>query len=591
MQIVFSPDKTSLIFKHESPTEYKAIQKFPAFVKDSSLGIYHAVPTILPVAYNVVIRCRKTFKKVQITQEVQDWLDKPFRLKEIPASFKFFTEPKDFQHLALRFLYTLGSAGLLLDPGMGKSKVVVDYIALKQFERVVIVCPAALLFVWEDEFVKHRPDVSYYTIKSTDWDAEKAGVLSNTVTIINYNKAVILKHRLKEVGYQFIHVDEFLIKDPSTSRTQAITEISKGIPHRCGGSGTLINNTPLDGFAPMRYLQPALVGWNFRHFMDKYAVMKDSTRNMPSGESRKVVVAYRGQDEIRSMLESCSIVMTKDKWLKLPEKKFEDVYVQMAPDQKEAYYQLMKNYYLNLDGKEMMVDNPLVMLSKLYQISQGFLYFNKESELEVQSELLATEEKRKKKPKVSDREVHFFQDQPKVEALRELLTGKLLNTKCIIWFNLGAELTFIESLLKKLGNKYLVIKGGEKDIGGKVRTFNKSTDIPWLVCQSKSVNYGITVLGSKKEDLEAEGLEVLPDLDPSVCNEVFFSMSFSLEIYLQQQDRIHRLGQEHVCTYYRIFANNPVERKIREAISTKMAIKEDMLRDVAESILKEVEEI
>lgn len=586
MQVTFSADKQFLIFNHSSTQEYKAITKFPAFIK---VGLSNGIPAVLPVAFNVISRCKRVFKNVSIAPEVQTWLDKPFRLREIPDSFRFLTEPKDFQHIALRFLYTLGSAGLLLDPGMGKSKVVCDYIALMNFKKSIIVCPAALLFVWEDEFLKHRSDVSFYVVRSTDWEKELPGIMAAQVTIINYNKEVILKHRLKEIPYEFMHLDEFLIKDPSTDRTKSSIELSRGIPYKCGGSGTLITNTPLDCFSPMKYLQPGLVGWNYTNFKDKYAVQVDS-----KDKSRKVIVGYRGQDEIRSMLDSCCIVMTKEKWLKLPEKKFHDIYVQMAPDQKDAYYQLMRNYYLEFQSREFMVDNPLVMLSKLYQISQGFLYWSEkiEDESDIIIDLLALETsktpgkgKQKTKGKAPSREVLYFQQQPKIQALRELLAGHLKNTKCIIWFNLSAEYELISKLLDELGDEYLSIQGGDKKIGEKVRSFNKTPSIKRLVCQAKSVNYGITVMGSKREDLEDEGIVVLPDIDPSVCTEVFYSMSFSLEVYLQQIDRIHRLGQENVCNYYRIFANNPVERKIREAIFDKLTIKQDMLRDVATTLL------
>jgi len=585
MRIAFTQDRANLVLIEEGIDDYKSISGFPAFTK---IGVSTTIPAILPVAYNVVNRVLASFKKVRVDPEVQAWLSQDFKLKPLPESFNFHTSPKDFQEISLRFLYTLGSAGLLLDPGMGKSKVVLDYIHLMGFQKVAIVCPKALLFVWEDEIAKHRPELNFYTLKSTDWDQEKAGVLAAQVVILNYNKAVTLKHRLKEVAFEFLHVDEFLIKAHSTQRTLAITEWSKKVPFRCGGSGTLINNTPLDAFAPIRYLQPALVGGNFHNFENRYTVKKES-KDRTTGKSRKIIVNFKGQNEVRSMLESCCIVMTKEHWLKLPEKHFHDIYVQMGEEQKAAYYQLAHNYYLNIASKDVVVDNPLVMLSKLYQISNGFLYLSEESEGDALSWLLPVSEESGVKPakkKPGKREIHFFPDNPKISSLRKLLTETIPSRKALIWFNLEGEYLLIKDLLDELGRPFLTIRGGEKDVGGKVREFNKNPEIPWLLCQSKSVNYGITVMGSRVEDLEAEGLTVLPDVDTSVYTEVFFSLNFSLEVFLQQQDRIHRLGQEHDCDYYRLFTNSPVEMKIRQAISDKMSIKEEMLVDVAETVLK-----
>lgn len=583
MKIVFSENGKYILFVHEDHKEYKKLTDFPAFIK---IGSYFAVERVLLVAYNVINRCEKYFKNVKVSQQVRDWLNQDFKLLPIPDTFKYFTTPKDFQEIALRFLYTLGSAGILLDPGMGKSKVILDYIALKQFKRSFIICPVALLFVWEDEIKRHRPDLSYYILQSTDWEQELKGIADNKVIIFNYNKAVILKHRLKELGADFMHLDEFLIKDPKTDRTKSVTELSRLIEYRAGGSGTLINNSPMDAFCPSRYLQPSLVGWNYGNFLNTYAVIKEVPKARGSEETRKTVVAFRGTQEVRSILESCSIVMTKEKWLKLPPKRFHDRYVSMGEDQRDAYFKLLKNYRVDIGDKEVEVDNALVMLSKLYQISQGFLYIYKEDPEEITSDLLSTEKKPKKRKK-SDREIHFFKDQPKITALKELLTGKLKDKKCIIWFNLDGEYQLIQKALEEIGDSYLAIRGGDKGIGDKVRSFNKTPSIKRLVCQAKSVNYGITVLGSKLVDLEDEGIEVLPNIDPTVSDEVFYSLNFSLEVYLQQQDRIHRLGQENECNYYRLFVNSPVEMKLRETIFDKVSLKNEMLIDVAEKFLIE----
>jgi SNF2 family DNA or RNA helicase len=591
MIIKFSRDRSHVIFQYENSKENAELSKFPGFVK---YELQNAAPANLPVVYNLVQRGLKVWKNVKIETSLKTWLGQPLKLKSLPEEFKFITTPKDFQEIALRFLYTLGSAGILLDPGMGKTKVILDYIVLMKFKLSFVVCPAALLFVWEDEIRIHRSDLKCYVIRSTDWEAELPEILAADVVIVNYSKTVILKHRIKELNIDFIHLDEFLIKDNSTSRTKSILEISKSIPFRAGGSGTLINNTPLDAFSPIRYLQPSLVGWNYSNFMERYCVMKDFEASPGQAKSRRPV-AFKNQVEIKSILESCCIVMTKDQWLKLPEKRFHDIYVQMAPDQKDAYYSLMKNYFVNIQGRDIEVDNPLVMLAKLYQISQGFVYYSEPVEghpspsSEEIDELLALEIK--SKTKKNKRETLYFSETPKVVALEKLLTETLVGKKAIIWYNLSGEYKLIKDLLDKLGHRYLSIQGGDKKIGDKVRQFNKTPEISWLVCQAKSVNYGITVMGSKVEDLEKEGVEVLPTLDPSVHTEIFFSLNFSLEIYSQQQDRIHRLGQDKVCDYYRIFSNNPVESKIRQALADKMSIRLEMLVDVSKTLLTEIFEI
>lgn len=587
----FAPDGSRVLVIHENGNEYAWLTKFPALTRHE---ISFALPLIPTVVYNVLHRIADSTKNLKIDKSVYEWMNQDFKLLELPEGFIFHTEPLLFQRIALRYIYTMGSAGLLLDPGMGKSKVVLDYIHLKRFSKVIVVCPKPLVFVWEDEIKKHRPELSYYSVQSTDFEAERVGIESATVTIINYNKAVDMRHQLKKVGFEFIHLDEFLIKNPTTERTQGLTHLSQSIPFRCGGSGTLINNSVFDVFSPVRYLQPALVGGNYSNFLNRFGVFQPRDKSNPSGPKR--IVAFTKTKEARSILESCCIVMSKAEWLKnLPEKVITDVYVQMGDVQRDVYYQLTRNYlaFMPTDtGKlvDVEVDNPLVMLSKLYQISNGFIYENPDPASNEVGELLpdAADAVKGKKPSKKARKTHFFKEQPKIEALRKLLTETLKGQRAIIWFNMSGELELIRKLLDELGETYTVIKGGETKTGEKVREYNNNPAISWLVCQAKSVNYGITVLGTTLEKLEEErGGEVFTDVSPEVFTEIFYSINFSLEVYLQQMDRIHRIGQKHTCQYYRIFVNNPIEKKLKGAIEDKMSIREEMLVDIAEKLKEE----
>lgn len=599
MLIKFNQDKTKVFFINEDAKEYKKLMEFPAFLRE---GPYFYVPAKWAAARNVYMRMRNDFKTMpfKVDKDVHEFLTTQPKLREIPESFKFFTEPMDFQRIALRFMYTVGSGGILLDPGMGKSKVTLDYIALQGFKKVLIVCPKPLLFVWEDEIKVHRPDLNFYTVKSTDWDKEKEGILKHQVIIVNYNKAVTFEEEFKTVGFEYIHLDEFLIKDPKTTRTKSLTALSKVIPFRSGGSGTLINNSLMDVFCPVRFLEPALVGWNYTHFLDRHAV-RVATKKGEQG-SVQAIVAFKGMDIARSILESCSIVMTKDEWLKgkIPEKRFHDIYVPLSGEQKEIYDSLARNYIAQFRGEYIEIDNPLVMLSKLYQVSNGFLYKTDKPEVDIKQgdafaandmdDLLQDGKERKRKPK---RQTMFFEEQPKVEALRKLVCETIPTKKAIIWFNMSAELELIEAMMQKEGKTYSVIKGGESNIGKKVREYNANPAIQYLICQAKAVNYGITVLGTTNEKLEDEDsdYEVMPNINPEVHTEIFYSMNFSLEVYLQQQDRIHRIGQKHVCDYYRIFANSSIEHQIRKAAIDKMSIREEILVDIAHKIRESGDEL
>ncbi len=554
-----------------SKDENKLLRSFPGML---DIGLEKFSSSKPHVVSNLVARLKAKGLKIEADQYVKDCVDKTFKLKEIPESFKFFTTPLYHQIVALRFLYTMKSGGLLLEAGMGKTKVVLDYIALSGFVKSLVVSPKALLFVWEDERRTHRPDKSMYVVETTDWDKELPGILAADIVVINYNKVVLLEDNLKKIPWDYINLDEFLIKDPTTLRTQAVTRLGNNVRYKTGGSGTLVNNSPLDVFAPVRFVEPSLTGPAFSRFKDEYSISKTVT-SVDESKKMKFTVGYRKIPEIKSILHSCSIIMTKKEWLKgLPDKVFKDVIVLMADTQRMHYEELASNYITGIDGKFVEVDNPLTVLCKLMQISNGFLYINNPPE---EMEWLTGEPVKKKAVK---RDIHIFDEQPKANKLIEMLTGDLVNRRVILWYNLYAERLIIESALTKAGIPFLTIAGGEKDTGGKVKEFNSSQKYRVLLCQSKSVNYGITVLGTNPEALEEEGIEVLPDVDTSIYTQIFYSLSFSLETYLQQQDRIHRIGQTHLCEYYHLISNSKIEKDLVRALEDKLELRESILTDI-----------
>lgn len=162
-------------------------------------------------------------------------------------------------------------------------------------------------------------------------------------------------------------------------------------------------------------------------------------------------------------------------------------------------------------------------------------------------------------------------------------TGTLEGRRAIIWFNMGHERVLIEKALTGAGLRYLVIAGGEKHVGDKVNEFNRDETIPYLVCQAKTINYGVTVMGHTKEGDEEEGEDTpgVPSFSTTVSDEIFFSLGFSLELFLQQQDRIHRIGQTRECHYWLLLTNTSVERKVSTRLEQKLACNRQLLEDIA----------
>ena len=61
---------------------------------------------------------------------------------------------------------------------------------------------------------------------------------------------------------------------------------------------------------------------------------------------------------------------------------------------------------------------------------------------------------------------------------------------------------------------------------------------------------------------------------------VFYSNSYDLELRIQAEDRIHRIGQEHSCTYIDLVSPDTVDEKILESLLQKVKISNQILGEV-----------
>jgi SNF2 family DNA or RNA helicase len=279
--------------------------------------------------------------------------------------------------------------------------------------------------------------------------------------------------------------------------------------------------------------------------------------------------------------------MKKAEWLELPEKTFHIVDIEASMEQRRVFGELQSNYVAEFQERFVEVPSALVLAAKQCQVANGFLYYTESKdllseELDYFSERQFHSAQKKKKAPVGKREILYFPEQPKLVKLMSLLYNEMRDMRTMVWYNSHAERVLIESEFNNVGLNFLTIAGGEKDTQGKVRQFNRDKKYKVLLCQAKAVNYGVTVLGHK-EDLEVDEDVVFREVDSQVYSQVFYSLNFSLEVFLQQQDRIHRIGQVRACEYYILMTDFDVERYVYKVLGDKEDVKDSMMIDFVNS--------
>ncbi|MFT4007705.1 MAG: SNF2 helicase associated domain-containing protein, partial [Lacrimispora sp.] len=206
-----------------------------------------------------------------------------------------FEIPKDLHHILrgyqktgyrwLRTLDSYGFGGILADDmGLGKTIQVIalllDEAEKKEHTTSVIVCPASLVYNWENEFHTFAPSLKVLTVTGTA--AEREELLKNTdeedVLITSYDllKRDIDLYEGRSFRYQIIDEAQY-IKNASTQSAKAVKGIDAG--SRFALTGTPIENRLSELWSIFDFLMPGFL-FTYQRFKKEYEqpIVKEQER-------------------------------------------------------------------------------------------------------------------------------------------------------------------------------------------------------------------------------------------------------------------------------------------------------------------------
>lgn len=198
--------------------------------------------------------------KLTLTPEMEAWrkavLEAPKDAPEIPELLR------PYQRRGVEWLHHLCDVschGLLADEmGLGKTLQILALLATRPGAGgpSLIVCPASVVPVWQEEIAKFFPSIASEVLKSgNDFSRKKESVL----WLASYTQ--LRKHRalLDEVDFTYAILDEGqFIKNPDAKTTQTCFAIRA--QHRIVLTGTPLENRQLDLWSIFRFLLPGLLG-------------------------------------------------------------------------------------------------------------------------------------------------------------------------------------------------------------------------------------------------------------------------------------------------------------------------------------------
>jgi len=450
-----------------------------------------------------------------------------------------------------------------MEPGTGKTWIAINLWGRlwyrKDVRRVLYVGPRPVLSTIAEEINKHlHPMVQRKVVvlaghrmklkkKKQILSDLKRGSKYLTIVLINYESAWRLKKELSNWGPHVITADEsHKIKRYSSKQTRGMLALAPRAQYRQILTGTAITKNHLDIREQWRFMvgprnYPNRHWVRINDFRDWYA------RRDIFGRVRKL----RHVKEMRKIIRSQAIVLTKEDCLDLPEKIYQTIHVDLDPATVKIYKEMAEHMYTELITAQ--AEDPiiatasivLVMRLRLSQITSGFIKDEDGGEREIGDE--------------------------KYKALQQLVESIVLENqrKLVVFTRFNHELRRIEALLTKMGLSFATISGSvDDDTRDRARMeFQERTDPRVLLVNVQTGGLGITLTAAREA--------------------VFFNIPQGLDHYIQAQDRIHRIGQEHKVTYYNLIGRGTIDEETLKALETKKDIADVILGDPSKLLYKE----
>lgn len=420
-------------------------------------------------------------------------------------------------------------AAIFHEQGLGKTKIAIDlllyWLVNTDIDTVMIVTKKQLVQNWINEFNNHT-SITPKTLDSNRSNNYFSFVCPAAVLLTNFETIVSEKERIKlflNTRNVAIIIDESAkLKNPETKLTKAFFELAPLFKKRVIMTGTPVANRPYDIWSQIYFLdQGESLGTNFEDFKKR----TDLSNKLYSDTDKQTQFENCLSDVFRK-ISAFSVRETKSSGIiHLPQKIYIREETTFEKAQGELYERIRKELLIEVikDG-ELIVDDSSFVIKRLLRLVQ------------VASNPQLIDDRFRGK-----------------SAKEDVLIGLISNIvdsgeKCIVWTN---YIENVNSFCKKFAEFGCVkIHGGMKiaDRNRSVERFRKD---------------GIRVLFATPASAK-EGLTL------TMANHViFYDRGFSLDDYLQAQDRIHRISQTKTCYIHNIIVKDSIDEWIDVLLQSK----------------------
>ncbi|MBR7927049.1 DEAD/DEAH box helicase [Aerococcaceae bacterium zg-ZUI334] len=427
--------------------------------------------------------------------------------------------PHKYQQFASEFILNRNVAALLLDCGLGKSIITltaIDELMLDYFEvsKVLVIAPLRVASAtWPSEIDKwsHLKHLTYSVVVGSEKERKQALRQKAHIYIINRENVDWLVNKShRRFDFDMVVIDEMSsFKSYASKRVKSLLKVRPYIKRIVGLTGTPSSNGLMDLWAQFRIL-------DFGERLGRYISHYRNTYFVPDKRNGAIVYSYKPQknaeERIYQAISDITISMKAKDFLKLPKCLMNEVVVSLGNKKQKIYNTLKQEMMTTVKDVEIDAINAASLSNKLLQMANGTVYDE-------------------------NKVTHTIHDK-KLDALEDLIESA--NGKPVLvayWFQSDRD-----RIMKRFD----------------VREIKTSQDITdW--------NEGKISVALIHPASAGHGL----NLQQGGSTLIWYSLTWSLELYQQTNARLYRQGQQDTVIIHHILTKGTIDFDVMKALKQK----------------------
>lgn len=436
----------------------------------------------------------------------------------------------NYQNYAKDFILAHKVSALFLDCGLGKTittLTAINELMYDSFEisKVLIIAPLRVAqSTWKEEIEKwdHLNLLRYSIAVGDEKERLKALKQNSDIYIINRENVdwLVTKSGI-DFNFNMLIIDELSsFKSHTSKRFKSLLKIRPYFERVVGLTGTPSSNGLMDLWAEFRVLDLGeRLGRYITHYRNEYF--------LPDKRNGAVIFSYKPQpnaeERIYRRLADMTISMKSTEYLKMPELILNELEINLDEEDQIKYKKFKKEMVMTIQEKEIDAINAASLSNKLIQLANGSIYDEDKKFYEVHNKKL-----------------------DKLEEIIESANGKPVLVA--YWFKADKE---------RIEKRF------------KVREIKTADDI-------KQWNKGMIDLALIHPASAGHGL----NLQSGGSTLVWFSLTWSLELYQQTNARLYRQGQKDTVVIHHLITKNTIDEDIMKSIKRKDKTQEALMKAV-----------